>query len=591
MTESQPIHPAGAHGKCVAGWEREAVLGWRDTIEAVRAHGTRIFAQLTHHGIEANSPDTLLALWGPSAVANPAVRETPRAMGTAEIAEARAAYRAGAAHVRAAGFDGVELKVGHDGLLRTFLSPFYNRREDEYGGTPERRLRFVVETLAAVRDEVGPDFPLGIRFCLDEGIPGGYDLEQALAYARALAATGMLDYVSADMGTWLSLSLQVPPMTVPEGYADEAVAALRRETGRPTVAFGRIQTPEHAARLVAGGAADLVGMARQLLADPEWPRKVREGELDDIRRCLACNQECVGRLVREQPISCVHNPAAGREETLGVTTVRRASPTRRVTVVGGGPAGLKAAEVAALRGHEVTLLERSAAAGGQVALAARAPGHEPWGWMVEHLVQRIARLGVDVRLGVEADADAVEALEPDAVVVATGSSAGPWPFPAGGPIDVLDEWAVLDGRTPEGRSVVLLDLGVRYEGAALAETLAEHRNSVRWVAPTFAVGADIDPPTLTALLPRLAELGVERVAESTVVAVDGAVTLLNVFTGRPTVLDDVDAVVVAGNKQANGALAAELGERGHAVHAIGDCVAPRHAAIAIYEGELAGRAV
>jgi mycofactocin system FadH/OYE family oxidoreductase 2 len=591
VTESQPVHPAGGHSKCVAAWDDDAMRAWREPVAAVHEHGARIFAQLTHHGIEAHSPDTLLALWGPSPVANPAVREVPRAMGPREIASAQDSYRAAAARARDVGFDGVELKVGHDGLLRTFLSPFFNRREDQYGGSVENRLRFVQETVEAVRRELGRDVPLGIRLCLDEGIPGGYGREEALEYARALAATGALDYVSADMGTWLSLPLQVPPMTVPEGFTDDAVAALRRETGLTTIAFGRIQSPAHAARLLEEGVADLVGMARQLLTDPEWPRKVRDGRAGEIRLCLACNQECVGRLVREQPISCVHNPAAGREETLGVQTLRRARSPRRVAVVGGGPAGLKAAEVAAQRGHRVTLWERESALGGQVALAARAPGHAPWGWMVEHLAAQVERLGVDVRLGVEVDAAAVLALEPDATVVAAGARPGPWPFTVDDQGRVWDEFAVLDGEGPRDQNVLLLDLGVRFEGAALVETLAERGNRVRWVAPTPAVGFDVDPPTLAALLPHLAEIGVERVPETTILAVNGAVTLLNVFTGQQMRADDVDAVVVAGNKQAQSALADEFERAGAPVHAIGDCVAPRHAAIAVYEGEIAGRAL
>lgn len=592
VTESQTVHPTGAHGKCVDAGDRDAMLAWGDAIEAVHAHDTRFFAQLTHHGVETFTHDTLLPQWAPSAVPSPAVRETPKAMTHGEIQGAQDAFRRAAGYAVEAGFDGVELKVAHDGLLRAFLSPFYNRRDDEYGGSsPENRLRFVVETLAAVREEIGA-VPLGIRFCLDEGMPGGYDLDEGIAIAAEIARTGLVDYLSADMGTWLSVDFQVPPMTVAEGYADAATAAARKATGLPVIAFGRIVSPGHAENLLATGAADLIGMARQLLTDPEWPLKVAEGRAEDIRSCVHCNQECVGRLVRDLPISCVHNPAAGREERLGVKTLRAAGRPKRVVVVGGGPAGLKAAEVAAARGHDTVLLERGRTVGGQVALAASVAHHEEWGEIVRHLEGRVERLGVDVRLGVDATADAVRAEQPGAVIVATGATPGPWPFATGDGIRVLDEWQVLQGEEPRGERVVLLDLGVRCEGAALAEALAARGNEVVWVAPTPMVGMEIDPGTMAVLLPRLAAAGVVRVPETMVVeAGGGGVTLLNVFQQTVERLEGIGTVVVAGNKAAAAALAAELEGTVPELHSIGDCVAPRHVAIAIYEGELAGRAV
>ncbi len=591
VTESQVVHPTGGHGKCVLA-DRDGMLAWRETIDAVHAHGTRFFAQLTHHGVEAFTADTLLPQWAPSPVANPAVREIPKPMSHAEIAEAQAAYRSAAAYAVEAGFDGVELKIGHDGLLRSFLSPFYNRREDEYGhGSVENRLRFVVETLAAVRAEIG-DIPLGIRFCLDEHLLGGYGLEEGVAIAAEIAATGLIDYLSADMGTWTSVEWQVPPAGVPEGYADEATAAARQATGLPTVAFGRIVSPGHAENLLATGGADLIGMARQLLTDPEWPHKVAEGRAEDIRPCVHCNQECVGRLIQGLPISCVHNPAAGREERLGVTTLARAAAQRRVVIVGGGPAGLKSAEVAAQRGHDVVLLERGPSLGGQVALAASVEHHEEWGDIVVSLAGRVGRLGVDVRLGVEATAEAVHAERPDAVVLATGSGPGPCPFEAADGAIVLDEWQVLRGSEPRGARVVLLDLGVRAEALTVAEALIARGNQVHWVAPTPVAGMELDPGTLAVVLPRLAALGLVRVPETTVLASDpGGVTLFNVFEHTVRRLDGIDAVVVVGNKASSVSLEAELAGTVPELRSVGDCVAPRHVAIAIYEGELAGRAV
>ncbi len=588
VTESQIVHRTGGHGKCVFA-DRDGLLAWGETIRAVHSHGARFFAQLTHHGAEAFSADTLLPLWGPSAVADPAVGEIPKEMTRAEIREAQDAYRQSAAHAVEAGFDGVELKVGHDGLLRMFLSPFYNHRSDEYGhGSAEDRLRFVLETLRGVRDEIG-DVPLGIRFCLDEKLPGGYGLDEGVALAQAIAEAGVIDYLSADLGTWTSVEAQVAPEGVPEGYADGATAAARRATGLPTVAFGRIVSPGHASDLLERGAADLIGMARQLLADPEWPRKVAEGRADEIRPCVHCNQECVGRLIRELPISCVHNPAAGREERLGRTTLRRASTRRRIIVAGGGPAGLKAAEIAGERGHAVVLFERERTLGGQVALAASVPHHDEWGEITSALARRVTALGVDIRLGVEASPELIDAERSDLVVVATGSGPGTPPFVSDG-VPVFDEWQVLASHGPTQQRVVLLDLGVRAEGATIAESLAEQGNEVDWVAPTPSVGFGLDPGTLAIVLPRLTGAGVRRIPETTIIAAgDGQVRLLNVLDKTVRLLE-ADAVVIAGNKRARSTLADQLAQRGTEVISVGDCVAPRHVAIAIYEGEIAGRA-
>jgi 2,4-dienoyl-CoA reductase-like NADH-dependent reductase (Old Yellow Enzyme family) len=589
VVESLNVQENGRAGPTtVDTFDRDAMREWRGIVAAVHAAGAAMFAQLSHFGLEAASGWTSLPLWGPSAVPSPASREVPVSMDRAALQEVQQAFADGAVASCEAGFDGVELKVCHGGLLRTFLSPYFNRRTDNYGGSTANRARFVLETIDAVRASIGSGCALGLRLSLDEGFPGGYGLDEGLELARLLAGSGRLDYFTSDLGTWQSFPLWLPPASVEPGYADHATAALKAAVGLPVVAFGRIKRPEHAVRLVRDGVADLVGMARQLLADPEWAEKVRSGRAAEIRPCVACNQECMGRALRLLPIGCVHNPAAGRERVLGAGTRRPAERSQRVVVIGGGPAGLKAAESAALGGHEVVLLERARQLGGQVALAAGAPGHREWGEIVEHLVGRIQRLRVEVRL--EVDARAADTAEADVVVLATGARPGAWPFAVDAQAAVLDEWTILEGGGPRGERVVLFDLGVRFEPAAVAETLLERGNEVVWVAPTARVGNEIEPSSLTTLMQRLAEAPLERVPEHTVIdAGRGEVTLRDVLTGRTRRLDRVDAVVVVGNKVAHDPLAGQLG--GVAVHAIGDCVAPRNVAVAIYEGELAGRAL
>lgn len=592
VTESQTVHLTGGCQNCVDMSSRESAAMWRDGITAVHDHGAQMFAQLTHHGLETFTLFSRRELWGPSPIPNPAVREVPKAMDRADIAAAIEAFRVSAANVREAGFDGLELKVGHDGLLRPFLSPYYNRRLDEYGGSLENRARFVLEVLAAVRTAVGADFPLGFRFCLNEGMPGGYGLDEALAYAQLFARTGQLDYFSSDMGTWMSVEMQVPPMVVPPGFALEAVQALKEATDLPVIAYGRLKQPQQAERILATGQADLVGMARQLITDPEWPRKVQEGRLAAVRPCVACNQECVGRLQNLHAIACVHNPAAGHEAEWGLDTLRPAGQPKQVLVVGGGPMGLKTAEVAAKRGHSVTLIEKGRHLGGQVRLAATAPHHEEWGQIVTHLIQQIDSLDVTVQLETEATADLILGAQPDAVVIATGAGPGPLPFPQTGDKPVFDEWQVMTGGGPANLNVLLYDLGVKFEGAALAETLAERGNRVQWVTPTFVAGAEIDPTSIGPLRRRLAAYHVQTTPEHTIAEVTAeAVILFNILSHQVTAVTQIDAIVIAGNKASQNALYTELQGKLPALYSGGDAVAPRTVTNAIVDGERIGRMI
>lgn len=591
ITECLYVLPNSGFANMVDASNREGMLSWRETIDAVHAHDTKIFAQLTHHGPETFSAFTRQAIWAPSAIPDPAIREIPKAIDCADIQTLITAFHDAARHVRDAGFDGIELKVGHDGILRAFLSPYFNRRDDEYGGALENRMRLPLEVMRAVRQAVGDDFVMGVRLSLDEGMRSGYTLDDAKIFAKHFESAGA-DYFSADMGNWLSSELISAPMSTPQGYMLGAIRELRNTVRVPMIAAGRLKHPAHAEQILQDGDADLIGMARQLIADAEWANKARENRVKEIRPCVACNQLCVGNLARNLPIGCVHNPAAGYEETLGANTLQNTARAKLVVVVGGGPAGLKAAEVAARRGHRVTLLEKETVLGGQVALAARAPHHAEWGEIVSHLVTQLERLNVKVELNTNANAEKILAQNPDAVILATGALPNPPPFAVNGNVRVWNEWELFnDANALCDENVLLLDLGVRFEGAAVAETLAEN-NRVTWVTPALQNGGEIDPSTFPLMRRRVAEKKVTLISENMVVqANDDATLLVNVITGQWTRLNPVNAIVIAGNKRANDELVTQLRARVSELHIIGDCVAPRNVAMAIYEGEMAGRAI
>jgi 2,4-dienoyl-CoA reductase-like NADH-dependent reductase (Old Yellow Enzyme family) len=591
IAESHSVEERGASPLFCNASDREGMALWAETLDAVHSHGTKMFAQLSWFGADGTVLDSMRPLLGPSGLASPSAGEATKPMDAADMERVRSGFAAGARNLLDAGFDGVEVKIGHDGMLRHFLSPYFNRRTDEYGGSHENRARFPIEVLRAIRAEVGEDRALGIRLGLYESFPGGYELEDGLEFARLLNATGLFDYVTGDLGTIDNMGTYLVPSSVPEGFAVDALASLREVVDVPVIGFGRIKKPAQAEEMLAAGSVDVIGMARQLIADPQWVAKAAAGNAEAIRPCVACNQECIGRAIKGMAISCVHNPAAGREAELGARTLRPASPGRRVVVVGGGPAGLKTAEVAAERGHAVTLIERSAALGGQVRLASGAPGHEEWGQIVGHLIRRVDELGVTVELGTEATAEHVAGLDPEAIVLATGSGPAPWPFEVEEGAVVLNEWQVLGEGAPTGK-VVLVDHGVRFESAALAEAIVEAGGELIWVAAGPSVGPEIVWTHLPRLLAHLGEKGARRMPERVVQSVgEGTVRLADVYTGAEETIDGVAAVVVAGNKVREDSLRAPLAAAAPTFLAIGDCVAPRHTAIAIYEGEVAARSI
>ena len=428
---------------------------------------------------------------GPSAVPSPLYNEVPKAMDADDIERVTEGWARSAELSREGGFDGVEVHLAHAYLLHQFLSPLYNHRTDEYGGSLSNRLRFAESVITRVRRRVGEDYSVSVRISLTDIVDGGMTIDDAVEITRQLLAAGSVSLITVTAGGCHDgLYNAIATSDRDDGWLIEPTARVKQAAGEiPVCVVGGIQNPAQAEQVLAAGNAD---MTRAQIADPEWANKVLSGREAELRRCIRSNQGCISRSFRGFPIGCTVNPAAGREALLGSGTLVPASPPRRWLVVGGGPAGMKAAEVLARRGHRVSLWERSGQLGGQVTLLARSPGRARFGYVIDDLQRSLQRLGVDVRLGVEATADLVVADRPDAVVVATGAEPDDSGFSSITPLgpripradgaDVLTGWDVLDGtRQPRGRYVLLLDdLGNRYS-AGVAETLLDQGFDVEFV--------------------------------------------------------------------------------------------------------------
>jgi 2,4-dienoyl-CoA reductase-like NADH-dependent reductase (Old Yellow Enzyme family)/thioredoxin reductase len=560
--------------------------------EAVHRHGARIFAQLFHPGREVLSArDGMMPVaYAPSAVPNERFHIMPKAMPAALIREVIAGYGRSAAHLAEAGFDGVEIVASHGYLPAQFLNPRVNLRDDDYGGDAERRLRFLRDVVAGIRD--GCDgFTVGLRVSGAELVPDG--LGEAEVAEACVALDPDLDYFSLVAGTSATLGGSVhivPPMGIEHGYVAPFGAALRKRLSKPVLVSGRINQPQIAERIIAGGEADLCGMARALICDPELPAKALAGRLDDIRACIGCNQACVGRAHKGLGISCIQHPESGRE--LEFPAPPRAARGRRVIVAGGGPAGMKAAAVAAARGHRVTLYERARQLGGQARLAQALPGREEFGGIITNLAREMDLAGVEAVTGREVTAGLLRDSGAEAVIVATGARAF---VPS---LDGLDEahcvtaWEVLEGKANPGQRVVIADWRADWIGIGLAERLCRDGCAVTLCTNAALAGETLQLYTRNHYVGRLHKLGVAIRTHVRLYGADGdSAYFQDTLSDEPVVIEGVDTLVLALGHQAETALEAELDGLPLEVLSIGDCVAPRSAEEAVYEGMIAGRKV
>ena len=586
VTEGLAVHASSLRGdRLIAAFRPESIPGLRRLGAAVHAEGALCIAQLLHGGRQHHSSRGLPLLWAPSPIACDYSGGVPHEVSRREIDDLLHGFAAAASHVMEAGLDGVEIHGAQGYLLQQFMSPLTNRRDDEFGGSFENRMRFPLQVLAAVRRAVEPSGIVGYRLAVEEFSDGGLTNEQACRAAGALSATGQIDYFSLSQGNFTSIEKHLPDRHQPPGVYLDLHAEVKRHVGAiPTVTCGQFVDAKMAEQALAAGKADIIGMSRALTADPDWPRKSAR-ELDGaITPCIACNQCWVSSMTGEK-IRCVVNPSAGNELSLA----RPASSIRKhVLVVGGGPAGLEAARTAAERGARVTLMEAGKQLGGRLLAASGLPFQQELENFARYLVKQAQSSGVDIHLNSPATIESLNAAFVDATILALGAQAVTPAVPSDGSIEIrIDDTIALPAGGRTGPVLVVDEDGHNWSAAA-AEFLALSGCTVTVVTPFFEAFRELSTVSRGHVIAVLDAHRARIVPNTRLVRVqDGAGVLKNRFSGREeTAL--ATAIYWIGSLRARDDLAKELRLSRSDVYVIGDAVAPRRLVDAITEGRRAG---
>ena len=592
---NQFVHPTGSIRGFEDAFRPEAVDADRRMTDAIHDAGSKVFVQLNHHGAQASpdGPDGPRAVYAPSRILSPSTAHATREMSVADIREMADAWALSAEIAQRGGFDGVEIHVAHGYLLHQFLSPLYNARTDGYGGDLSGRTRFAREVLAAVRQRVGDDFVVGIRIVANEFHPQGMDAAALREAISMLRGSTRLDFLDLAAGGYHNVHYVFPSAAMPYAWLRDEVAAVKAANGDiPVFGVGAALSPEQAEEVIRNGVADLVALTRAQIADPDLATKLREGRADGIRHCIRLNQGCLGRGSRGLAMSCTVNPQVGREQERPQRPT--ASTAQRWVVVGGGPAGMRAAVELATDGHAVTLFERERELGGQLRLARAVPGRDSIDLLVGDLRRDLLRAGVDVRLGVEATDALVNEERPDGIVLATGAVAtrgtslaigGAYAegFPVSGTVDAFS--AVADPAAL-GRRIVVVDADGTAYASGIVLSLLEAVDELTLITPFETafphVGAGYDRPLLFDSL--AAHPGFERLVSQRVERVGSALLeTTDVVTGRRGLLQGLDAVVAIEPRSSVTVPGLDDPKGGIRIITIGDAFAPRTIDAAIFE--------
>jgi 2,4-dienoyl-CoA reductase-like NADH-dependent reductase (Old Yellow Enzyme family)/thioredoxin reductase len=574
-------------------------------VERLRPHGMRLFQQLFHgghHGTQADGSPP----WSASDVASVQVGVPPIPMTRGMIDAVVEGYAKTARALQSWGAEGVEIHCAHGFLIQQFLSTYANRREDDYGGSFENRARFMMDVLEAVRGAVSKNFVVGIRVAPDL-MAGGVDVEDNLRASRMAEARGLADYVSVSSGTFQTMHKMIGGMHEPAGFELVTSAPVTAPLTLPTMLIGRFRTLEEADQVIRAGEADMVGMVRATVADPDLVRKTLDGHPERVRPCIGCNQGCIGQVFGPPGrMGCAVNPAVGYELKMGDDRLTAVDQPRKVMVIGGGPAGMEAARVAATRGHKVILTEAETALGGAVKLAGAAPNRGGIRDIIVWMEEEIFRLGVDVRLSTYVDVDDILAEAPDSVIVATGSTPrldGVQASNPGEPVEGIGRNNVLSSNDlfqqlhrDLGRSAVVIDDLGHYEAIAAAEHLVARGLKVTFVTRHIAFAPLVESALMTEpALQRLSRGKFTTMLRTRAISIDDTGVVVGPTylpkTSNQTIRVPADTVVFVSRNRPDRALFDDLKARGVDARIVGDANSPRFIPTAIREGNLAGAAV
>jgi 2,4-dienoyl-CoA reductase-like NADH-dependent reductase (Old Yellow Enzyme family) len=565
----------------------DCIAGYRSVAQAVHRFGTVLFGQLFHPGREIAEADggLLCVAYAPSSVPNERFRVMPRPLKAAMIGAIVQGYGDAARRMQTAGMDGVEIVASHGYLPAQFLNPRVNLRDDAYGGDADGRLRFLREVIANIRGKVADGFVVGLRISGSEADDAGLTEDETLDAVTRL--DNSVDYVHITLGTSASQGGAIhiaPPMSFKTAYVVPYAARIKRQARIPVFVTGRINQPHDAEAVIASNHADVCGMTRALICDPEMPNKAARGAADDIRACIACNQACIGHFHKGYAISCIQNPVSGRELRFG--SLPAAARRKKIMIVGGGPAGMKAAVIAAERGHHASLFEAQHRLGGQALLAQMLPGRAEFGGLITNLQRELELAGVQIHRGTRIDRARILAEAPDVLLIATGAEPYRPEFPQEGAMQILNAWQVLRGEgSPIGQSVVVIDWRADWIGIGIAEHLAQTGRSVRLAVSGIAAGETLPLYVRDDAAGSLHKLGVKVLPYMRLYGSDSdSVYLQHISSGEAVVIDKVDTLVLCTGHLPVEELSDSIEGLGIEVHVIGDAASPRTAEEAIYEG-------
>jgi 2,4-dienoyl-CoA reductase (NADPH2) len=591
ITGSIAVHPSTATRNRILteAYNERALEKLRTKTDMLHAHGTVAFAQLAHLGREWPVGDSDVPPMAPSAVRSPRDAYLPRAMTELDIKMIVQAFGESSRNMRLAGFDGVEIHAAHGYLVAQFLSPDANKRSDAYGGTPAKRSRFLLEIIDAIRKHCGEDFGLSVRLSADEELADGLQVPDTARIAKSLEAHGGVSLLNITLGVRGSY---VKDLTIPDAVAANAAIAIRRATSLPILVGQRISTPEVAERVLGEGAADLVGMARAFIADPEWVAKAASGRAKSIRPCLNFNQDC---RAFSPHLHCAVNPVIGRESSEEFSQLLPTQRRKNVAIIGGGPGGLEAALVAAQRGHEVAVFEQTESFGGQFLYAASVPHRKRLSRLIDYQLNELRLLGVKLHTGVKIEGYQDLSGVYDTAIVATGARATALDqaLSDAGAISWFD---VLDKGAPppsgNGRAVFIDDGCGFWWSYGVAEALAEAGWEITIATPSASVAHLIPHESVPPLLARLGAANAEYRVLTSLDSIDPAgARLVNLTSGQETLVPCGLVVIQTGRVSVPGPVSALKNGGIDDVHVVGDCITPRRVSFAIFEAHMAARTI